>query len=60
MVEKVERPVWRILINVLKDDMVESKFVFCVERFEPVIVEKVERPVWRANRFDAETVESVE
>ena len=27
--------------------MVETKFVFCVERFEPVIVEKVERPVSR-------------
>jgi hypothetical protein len=32
-------------MTVLKDDIVESKFVFCVERFEPVIVEKVERPV---------------
>jgi hypothetical protein len=34
-----------MLISVLKDDIVDTKFVFCVERFEPVMVEKVERPV---------------
>jgi hypothetical protein len=30
---------------VLKDDMVDTRFVFCVDRFEPVTVEKDERPV---------------
>ena len=47
-------------MSVLKVDIVDSKLIFWVERFEPVIVEKVERPFCKVDRFDAETVESVE
>ncbi len=31
-------------MSVLKDDMVDTRFVFCVDRLDPVTVEKVERP----------------
>jgi hypothetical protein len=36
---------WLRLMIVLKDDMVDTRFVFCVDRLEPVTVEKDERPV---------------
>ena len=44
------------MITVLKVDIVESRFVFWVERLEPVIVEKVERAVWIFREFREMTV----
>jgi hypothetical protein len=32
-------------MSVLKDDMVDTRFVFCVDKLDPVTVENDERPV---------------
>jgi len=48
-VEKLERPVCMLRrfreMSVLKEDIVDCKFVSIVDKLDPVTVEKVERPV---------------
>ena len=36
---------WFRLMSVLKDEMVDTRFVFCVDKLDPVTVENDERPV---------------
>ena len=47
-VEKLDRPVCIVRrlreMSVLKDETVDCKFVFCVDKLDPVTVEKLERP----------------
>jgi hypothetical protein len=49
MVENAENPACRVkklaLMTVLNDDIVLSKFVFSVDRFDPVTVEKLDSPM---------------
>jgi len=54
---KVEKFMFIIVLNV---DIVDMRFVFCVDKLEPVIVEKVDRPTIKVERLDPVIVEKVD